>query len=121
MSTHAMSDDIITFPPDFVWGSATASYQIEGAVREDGRTDSIWDEFCRIPGAVIGGDTREGRRPLSPHADDVALMKELDLQSYRFSITWPREARTRAGEPRGLAFYDRLVDELLGATTSDRG
>jgi beta-glucosidase len=97
----------LRFPTGFVWGAATASYQIEGATTVDGRVDSIWDEFCRRPGAVVNGDTGE---PAADHyhryAEDVALMSSLGLGAYRFSIAWPRVA--------DLGFYDRLVDELLG-------
>ncbi|WP_110239608.1 glycoside hydrolase family 1 protein [Nocardioides gilvus] len=103
------------FPEGFVWGAATASYQIEGAVAADGRTPSIWDTFCRVPGAVAHGHNGDvacdhyHRMPA-----DVALMKELNLDSYRFSIAWPR-VRPDGGpvNPAGLDFYDRLVDELL--------
>lgn len=104
------------FPEGFLWGSATASYQIEGAVAVDGRTPSIWDTFSRIPGAVLGGDTGD---VACEHYDrmpqDVALMRELGLGAYRFSVAWPR-VRPDGGapEPRGLDFYSRLVDELLG-------
>ena len=105
------------FPQDFVWGAATASYQIEGAVDEDGRTPSIWDTFSRIPGAVLGGDTGDvacdhyHRMP-----EDVALMSRARRStSYRFSVAWPR-VRPDGGpvNAAGLDFYDRLVDELLG-------
>ena len=107
----------LTFPTGFLWGAATASYQIEGAVAEDGRTPSIWDTFCRVPGAIVGGDTGDvacdhyHRMP-----EDVALMKRLGLAAYRFSTAWPR-VRPDAGEVNrgGLDFYSRLVDELLGA------
>ena len=103
------------FPADFIWGTATASYQIEGAADEDGRTPSIWDTFSHTPGKVVAGDTGDvacdhyHRMP-----EDVALMKQLGIASYRFSVSWPR-VRPDAGpvNPRGLAFYDRLVDELL--------
>jgi beta-glucosidase len=106
----------VGFPADFTWGVAAASYQIEGAIAEDGRTPSIWDTFSAIPGATIGGDTGEvacdhyHRMPA-----DVALMADLEATSYRFSVSWPR-VRPDAGavNPAGLAFYDRLVDELLG-------
>jgi len=80
-----------TFPDHFAWGAATASFQIEGSTDADGRTDSIWDTFCRRPGAVVGGDTGETacdhyrRMP-----DDVALMADLGLDTYRFSVAWPR-------------------------------
>ncbi|WP_104107809.1 GH1 family beta-glucosidase [Nocardioides sp. 616] len=104
------------FPADFVWGAATASYQIEGAVAEDGRTPSIWDTFSHTPGAVLNDDNGDvacdhyHRMPA-----DVAMMSELGLGSYRFSVAWPR-VRPDGGpvNPAGLAFYDRLVDELLG-------
>ncbi|RKS09934.1 broad-specificity cellobiase [Nocardiopsis sp. Huas11] len=104
------------FPEDFLWGAATASFQIEGATTADGRGRSIWDTFCDTPGKVLGGDTGE---PADDHyrryADDVALMKRLNLGAYRFSIAWPRIVPDGSGEvnPAGLAFYDRLVDELL--------
>ncbi|WP_372727622.1 GH1 family beta-glucosidase [Nocardioides sp.] len=105
----------VQFPPDFLWGSATASYQIEGAIHEDGRTDSIWDAFCRVPGAVLGGDSGAvADDHYHRMRDDVALMKSLNLGSYRFSVAWPRvRPDGGAANPRGLAFYDRLVDELL--------
>ncbi|HEU0040853.1 MAG TPA: GH1 family beta-glucosidase [Jiangellaceae bacterium] len=108
----------LVFPAGFRWGAATAAFQIEGSTRADGRTDSIWDAFCRIPGAVAGGDTGE---PAADHyrrmADDVALMAELGLGVYRFSVAWPRvcpDGDSRVN-PAGLDFYSRLVDELLSA------
>jgi beta-glucosidase len=107
----------ISFPPGFLWGSATAAAQIEGAAFDDGKEASIWDTFSRVPGAVLNGDTPDvavdhyHRMP-----EDVALMKRLGLQSYRFSTSW---ARIRPGDrevnPAGLDFYSRLVDELLEA------
>jgi beta-glucosidase len=111
----AESTDPLEFPPGFVWGVATASYQIEGAVAEDGRTPSIWDTFSATPGAILNGDTGQvacdhyHRMP-----EDVALMSELGIGSYRFSVSWAR-VRPDGGpvNPAGLAFYDRLVDELL--------
>lgn len=105
------------FPDDFILGAATASYQIEGAAFEDGRTASIWDAFSRVPGAIVGGDTGDvacdhyHRMP-----EDVALMSELGLDSYRFSTSWSRVCPD--GGPvnaKGLDFYSRLVDELLAA------
>jgi beta-glucosidase len=105
------------FPPGFLWGSATAAAQIEGAAHEDGKEDSIWDAFARVPGAVAGGDTPEvavdhyHRMP-----GDVALMKELGLAAYRFSTSWARvKPSDRGVNQKGLDFYSRLVDELLGA------
>jgi beta-glucosidase len=89
-----------------VWGAATASYQIEGATTVDGRVESIWDEFCRRPGAVANGDTGEpGADHYRRYEQDVELMSALGLGAYRFSIAWPRLA--------DLSFYDRLVDRLL--------
>ncbi len=105
------------FPADFLFGAATAAFQIEGAAFEDGRTASIWDAFCRVPGAVIDADNGDvacdhyHRMP-----QDVALMRELGLQTYRFSTSWAR-VRPDGGpvNPAGVDFYSRLVDELLGA------
>ncbi|NYD58198.1 beta-glucosidase [Nocardioides marinisabuli] len=115
MTTPAPRPTPTTFPADFVWGAATAAFQIEGATDEDGRTDSTWDAFCRVPGAVIGGDT--GERACDHYhrlEEDVALMASLNLDAYRFSVAWPR-VRPDGGplNPAGLAFYDRLVDRLL--------
>jgi beta-glucosidase len=106
------------FPADFVWGAATAAYQIEGAVLEDGRGESIWDRFCATPGKVRAGDTGAVACDFyHRHPQDVALMRELGLDAFRFSIAWPRivpDGRGRVNEA-GLDFYDRLVDELLAA------
>ncbi|WP_029138534.1 GH1 family beta-glucosidase [Nakamurella lactea] len=107
-----------TFPADFRWGSATASYQIEGAVAEDGRGPSIWDTFSHTPGKVLGGDTGD---VADDHyhrvSEDIALMRDLGLQSYRFSIAWPRIQPAGSGPVNqpGLDFYSRLTDELLAA------
>ncbi|MEH0974316.1 GH1 family beta-glucosidase [Micromonospora sp. CPCC 205546] len=105
-------------PPDFLWGVATAAYQIEGAVRADGRAPSIWDTFCDVPGAVDNGDTgavacdHYHRWP-----QDVTLMRRLGVDAYRFSVAWPRVRPDGVGRvnPKGLDFYDRLVDALLAA------
>jgi beta-galactosidase len=104
------------FPKDFTWGGATSSYQIEGAHDEDGKGPSIWDVFCMIPGKVANGDT--GNIACDHYhriKEDVALMKKLGLKAYRFSIAWPRimPAGTGKVEARGIAFYNRLIDELL--------
>ena len=109
-----------TFPHGFLWGAATSAYQIEGAWDADGKGESIWDRFSHTPYKVRNGDTGDvacdhyHRMP-----QDVALMKELGLQSYRFSISWPRVLPAGSGQgpvnPKGLDFYDRLVDELLAA------
>ncbi|WP_372460020.1 GH1 family beta-glucosidase [Agromyces humatus] len=105
------------FPQDFLFGAATAAFQIEGAAFDGGRTASIWDAFCRVPGAVVNADNGDvacdhyHRMPA-----DVALMKGLGLQTYRFSTSWSR-VRPDGGpvNPAGVDFYSRLVDELLGA------
>jgi beta-glucosidase len=103
------------FPDGFRWGAATAAFQIEGATDADGRTDSIWDEFCRKPGAVLNGDSGD---PACEHyqrmPQDVDLLADLGLDTYRFSVSWPR-VRPDAGHPndKGIDFYSRLVDTLL--------
>jgi len=111
-----MPDTQNQFPPDFLWGAATASYQIEGAAHEDGRGESVWDRFCATPGKVRNGDTGERACDFyHRYPDDIALMRDLGLDAFRFSIAWPRvlpEGRGRVNEA-GLDFYDRLVDELL--------
>jgi beta-glucosidase len=104
------------FPPDFLWGAATAAYQIEGAVREDGRGESIWDRFAHSPGAIERGETGDvAADHYHRWRDDLDLMAHIGLKAYRFSIAWPRilPEGTGAPNPRGLAFYDRLVDGLL--------
>ena len=105
------------FPRDFLFGVATAAYQIEGAAFEDGRTASIWDAFTRVQGAVVNGDNADvACDHYHRYRDDVALMKELGLQTYRFSTSWSR-VRPDGGavNPAGVDFYSRLVDELLDA------
>ncbi|MER5783043.1 GH1 family beta-glucosidase [Streptomyces mobaraensis] len=105
-----------TFPPGFVWGAATAAYQVEGAVHEDGRTPSIWDTFSHTPGKVLNGDTGDTATDhYHRYAEDVRLMAALGLGAYRFSVSWPRVQPTGSGpaSPKGLDFYRRLVDELL--------
>jgi beta-glucosidase len=105
-----------TFPADFVFGAATASFQIEGATTEGGRSASIWDTFCGIEGKVANKDTGD---PACDHyhrwASDVDLMAELGLDAYRFSVAWPRVIPTGVGKvnPEGIGFYDKLVDRLL--------
>ena len=104
----------VTFPEGFLWGSATASFQIEGGADERGRC--IWDDFCRWPGKVLNGDTGDvADDHYHRYADDVAMMAEMGLQTYRFSISWPRILPEGVGEinEKGLDFYDRLVDALL--------
>jgi beta-glucosidase len=106
----------LAFPERFVWGTATASYQIEGAAAEGGRTPSIWDTFSHTPGKVIGGDTGDvAADHYNRYRDDAALMAELGVNSYRFSVSWSRVIPTGVGplNPEGVDFYSRLVDELL--------
>ncbi|MFL5926995.1 MAG: GH1 family beta-glucosidase [Gaiellaceae bacterium] len=106
-----------SFPADFVWGAATASYQIEGAANEDGRGESVWDRFCATPGKVRNGESGAIACDFyHRYRDDIALIRELGLDAFRFSIAWPRifpDGRGRVNA-KGLDFYDRLVDELLG-------
>jgi beta-glucosidase len=105
-----------TFPAGFVWGAATSAYQVEGAWQEDGKGESIWDRFSHTPGAIVDGSTGDvacdqyHRLP-----EDMAILRELGLAAYRFSISWPRvvPAADRALNRAGLDHYDRLVDELL--------
>ncbi len=105
-----------TFPTGFLWGTATSSYQIEGAVNEDGRGPSIWDRFTHLPGTIAdrsNGDTATDH--YHRYKEDVQLMKALGARAYRFSIAWPRVFPQGAGtpNPKGLDFYNRLLDELL--------
>jgi beta-glucosidase len=106
----------MSFPHDFVWGAATAAYQIEGATTEDGRGESIWDRFCRTPGKVANGET--GDRACEHYfrwREDLEVMSSLGLQAYRFSISWPRiqpDGRGPANQ-KGIDFYRRLVEGLL--------
>jgi len=108
----------IVVPRGFLWGTATAAYQIEGAAREDGRGESIWDRFAATPGKVRAGDTGEVACDFyHRYRKDIELMRELGVDAFRFSVAWPRvvpEGRGRI-EPRGLDFYDRLVESLLEA------
>lgn len=108
----------VVFPKDFLWGTATSSYQIEGAVREDGRGESIWDRFCDTPGKVFNGDSGAiADDHYHRYKEDIGLMKELGVNSYRFSVAWPRIYPEGKGDvnQKGLDFYNALVDELLKA------
>jgi beta-glucosidase len=106
----------VTFPRDFVWGAATAAYQIEGAANADGRGESIWDRFCRTPGKVANGDT--GDRACDHYhrwPEDLDLMASLGVGAYRFSIAWPRIQPDGRGAAngKGIDFYRRLVEGML--------
>jgi beta-glucosidase len=105
------------FPPGFVFGAATSSYQIEGAAGLDGRGESVWDRFSHTPGRTRNGDTGDvACDHYHRYREDVAIMGDLGLDAYRFSVAWPRVIPAGTGEVNeaGLDFYDRLVDELLG-------
>lgn len=103
-------------PPTFVWGAATSAFQIEGARDAEGKSSSIWDTFCRVPGAISTGETGD---PACDHyrrwREDVDLMSTIGLDAYRFSVSWPRVIPDGVGtvNERGIAFYDRLTDALL--------
>ena len=105
------------FPKGFVWGAATSAYQIEGAVSEDGRGESIWDRFAATPGKIAdGSDGSVACEHYHRYRDDVKLLGWMGLEAYRFSVAWPRVFPNGVGaapNAQGLAFYDRLVDELL--------
>ncbi len=106
------------FPSGFLWGTATASYQVEGAVREDDRGESIWDRFAHTPGKTFNGDTGDvACDHYHRYAEDIQIMQSLGVQAYRFSIAWPRILPQGDGpvNPAGLDFYDRLIDGLLAA------
>ncbi len=108
----------LEFPAGFLWGTATASYQIEGAVHEDGRGESIWDRFSHTPGKILDGSTGDvACDHYHRWREDIGLMKELGLKAYRFSLAWPRLLPNGRGpvNQAGLDFYSRLVDGLLAA------
>jgi beta-glucosidase len=107
---------LLRFPPNFLWGCATAAYQIEGAVGEDGRKPSIWDTFSHTPGKTFQGETGDvADDSYHLYKEDVKLLKNLGARVYRFSISWPRIFPDGIGQPnqKGLDYYQRLVDELL--------
>ncbi len=108
----------IAFPKDFLWGSATASYQVEGAWNIDGRGESIWDRYSHAPGNVKGGWTGDvACDNYHRYPEDIALMKQMNLRSYRYSIAWPRiqPSGSGASNQKGIDFYKRLTDAVLGA------
>ena len=115
-----MSDriDLAAFPHDFLWGTATAAYQIEGAAAEDGRAPSIWDTYSHTPGKVAGNDNGDvACDHYHRWREDIGLMRQLGASAYRLSVAWPRVMPGGDGpvNPKGLAFYDELIDALLQA------
>ena len=113
------SSDKAKFPSDFVWGAATSSYQIEGAVTEDGKGAHIWDIFTREEGRIFENHTGEiACDHYHRFKDDVKLMKEIGIRAYRFSIDWSRVLPNGFGtvNEKGIAFYNALIDELLNRT-----
>ena len=116
-SYHALrAISLTTFPPGFLWGMATAAFQVEGAWKEDGKGESIWDRFAHTPGNIASGHTGDvANDHYHRYAEDVALMKSIGATAYRFSIAWPRIFPEGTGQPnpKGLDFYDRLIDTLL--------
>ena len=108
----------LMFPKAFYWGTASAAYQIEGAVREDGRGESIWDRFAHTAGKIKNGDTADVACDFyHRYREDIGLMRAMHLNSHRFSIAWPRIQPLGSGpvNAKGLDFYKRVVDELLSA------
>ena len=108
----------LLFPDGFIWGAATASYQVEGAWNEDGKGESIWDRFSHTPGNILNNDTGDvAVDHYHRYREDVALMQQMGLQAYRFSIAWPRILPKGRGKinQKGIDFYSRLVDSLLAA------
>src|SRR6185369_1340167 len=106
------------FPKDFLWGAATASYQIEGAWKEDGKGESIWDRFAHTTGKIKGAHTGDvACDSYHRYQEDIALMKAMNVKSYRFSIAWPRIQPSGSGavNQKGLDYYKRLVDAVLAA------
>jgi beta-glucosidase len=117
-TTQPINVTPVDFPKDFLWGSATASYQVEGAWNLDGKGESIWDRWSHTVGRVKGGDTGDVACDMyHRYKEDIALMKQMGLQSCRFSISWPRiqPTGTGAANQKGLDFYSRLTDTLLAA------
>lgn len=115
---------MLKFPEGFVWGASTSAYQIEGAAKEDGRGESIWDRFAHAPGKIVNGDTGDvAIDHYHRYPEDVKLMAELGLKGYHLTFSWTRilpEGKGKVNE-RGLAFYDRLIDELLAADIDPMG
>ena len=107
------------FPDGFFWGTATAAFQIEGVTSEDGRGESIWDRFAATPGKILTGETGDPAcDSYHRYPQDIAVMQQLGVNAYRFSIAWPRIIPMGSGAVNraGLDYYERLVDALLEAT-----
>lgn len=108
----------MSFPKGFVWGAAASSYQIEGAAHEDGKGPSTWDMFCQKEGTIWNGQSGDvACDHYHRYTEDVGLMKQIGLNAYRLSISWPcvTPQRTSAINAKGLEFCDKLIDELLAA------
>lgn len=117
--TTRQSEDMRAFPQGFIWGTATSAYQIEGAWNDDGKGPSIWDTFAHTPDKIQNGDTGDiANDHYHRYKEDVALMKSIGAKAYRFSVSWPRIFPEGVGQPnpKGLDFYNRLVDELKAAS-----
>src|SRR6185437_16551978 len=115
-ATRFPKSALANFPNKFLWGTATSAYQIEGAVNEDGRGPSIWDRFVHVKGKIVDQSTADvANDHYHRYKEDVQLIKELGAKAYRFSIAWPRVFPEGTGtpNPKGLDFYNRLLDELL--------
>ena len=113
----------MSFPKDFVWGTATAAYQVEGAYKEDGRGPSIWDTFCSIPGNVKYGHTgKQASDQFHRYKEDVKLMKECGIKSYRFSISWSRifPESMDTVNPKGFNYYNNLIEKERLANISNK-
>ena len=118
IATSEQPDSARRFPKGFFWGTATSAYQIEGAWNEDGKGPSIWDTYAHTPGKIKNGDSGDvANDHYHRYKEDVALMRSIGANAYRFSISWPRifPQGTGAPNPKGLDFYNRLVDELVAA------
>lgn len=116
--TAAGSRQALSFPAGFLWGSATASYQVEGAVHEDGRSPSVWDTFAHTPGKTHNGDTGDvATDSYHRYPEDIALMKALGLKTCRFSVAWPRIFPKGTGQPnqRGIDHYRKFAEALRAA------
>src|SRR3984885_16172268 len=108
--------ELLRFPPNFVWGCSTAAYQIEGAIKENGRKPSVWDTFSHTPGKTFQGDTGDvADDSYHRYKEDIQLLDNMGARVYQFSISWPRIFPDGTGQPneKGLAYYQRVIDELL--------